>query len=229
MSRQIQLHSVADVKDTSKKIQEVLEMLDWRRLEKSLSQQLSRDQRAKIASCALTISSLKMNIPQKRLLKEIRSFEQKAQELRNLIGGRLTQSSGHTKSLTSIEAFFFERSRKVARQPDARLELLRKGLDAVIAVAQTASSLPAGPTGITEKQWLSANGGFLRQTMKDLGLPFKIRKDTDKMHSDSQTSPFLAFYLELLKQIGRPWSSSAHALGVAIHRFRDGRGQEKVS
>lgn len=211
---------------------EFYKQLNWVKLEAALSQKLSRDQRIHIASRSLIITDLRLTIQHGKLVKKVSAFKKRASKLKELIGyGGALYPEMNRKSIKSIKAVeeqFFEKSPKVRGRPAQYVQLLRKSLDGVIAVVTLLESNPSFKNGgISEGQWLSVHGYFLRQWMEENKLPYKIRKDTDKIHSDNQASPFLKFYVELLKQIGRPWGSSPHALGTAIHReFRVGKSRK---
>jgi hypothetical protein len=85
------------------------------------------------------------------------------------------------------------------------------------------SELTSSRSGLSYERWLAAIGYIIRDEFKKAELPYKVRKDTDKMSDDDQNSPFRKFYLELLKQIGMPWPSTTSALAAAMHSGFSGR------
>ena len=124
------------------------------------------------------------------------------------------------KSPKKVEADVFGSHPRYA---DPYIERMKKALDTVIAVSDAAESeLTNSRSGLSYEIWLAAMGYFVRDEFKKAGLPHKVRKDTDKMWADDQNSPFVKFYLELLKQIGMPWPSTASALAAAIHSVFSG-------
>jgi hypothetical protein len=203
----------------------LLRQLDWKKLEQCLGRtRLTKDIRTDVVGRAFVIRTWRNSHEVKQ---KIIRFKKRAQKLRQFLGKIGEPISKRVmKSPKTVEADVFESPSRFA---DPNIELVKKALDKVIAASDVANSgLTHDRSGLSYEKWLAANGFLIREEFKKARLPYKVRKDTDKMWDDDQNSPFVKFYLELLKQIGMPWPSTTSALAAALHSvFRVGKARKK--
>jgi hypothetical protein len=231
MPRKIIRHTILD-ELSIEEAKHLFLQIDWKELEQCLGgKRLTNEARVKIVALACVIKGWRAWPPLTEVRRKIRSFKTKAQKLREFIGVRSDPVPKRAmRSPKTVEAYFFRSLPSVTARPDPQIELMKKALDTVIAVSDVANSqLTESRTGLSREKWLAAGGDMFRDEFKNAGLPHKVRKDTDKTWGDNQTSPFVKFYLELLKQIGMPWPSTPSALAAALHKvFRDGKASKKT-
>jgi hypothetical protein len=231
MPRNIVRHTIFD-ELSIEEAEHLFRQLDWKELEQCLGVgRLPNEVRAKIAALACVMKGWRAWPPLAEVRRKTRSFKQKAQKLREFIGGSSDPIPEQAmKSPKTVEAYFFLSLPSVTARPDPQIELMKKALDTVIAASDVANSqLTASRTGLSLEKWLAAGGYMFRDELKNAELPHKVRKDTDKTLGDNQNSPFVNFYLELLKQIGMPWPSTPTALAAALHKiFRDDEARKKI-
>lgn len=147
--------------------------------------------------------------------KKIRSFEKQARRLRKSIwyhetqGGladflaaQVSDCDPHKDNLQR-----FRQSKRNVRQnrSGSVLASLADSLDAVIADCDLAATRLAGSDEHVEDGFIFTGLAiFLRRICKANGLPFKIRKDTDKMSDVKQHSPFIRFIDTLRERLALP-------------------------
>ena len=205
----------------------LLGQLDWKKLEQCLGRTpLTKDIRTDVVCRAFVIRTWRNSPPMTEVKQKIIRFKKRAQKLRQFLG-KIGEpiSERMMESPKTVETDVFESPSRFA---DPNIELVKKALDKVIAASDVANSgLTHDRSGLSYEKWLAANGFLIREEFKKARLPHKVRKDTDKMWDDDQNSPFVKFYLELLKQIGMPWPSTTSALAAALHSvFRAGRARK---
>jgi hypothetical protein len=196
---------------------------DWAALEAALEQQVPKRARNKIDSL---VALLMMRIPvEKNALsvvqtrKKLKSFGKQARQLRKSVWYHDTQG-GLADFLAAQVAEcdqnddphkrFQESKRNVRRnRSDSVLASLADTLDAVIVKCDLAAkNLDEPEEHVKDGFVFTCLAILLRRICEANGLPFKIRKDSDKMSDEKQLSPFLRFIDILQKRLALPRMST---------------------
>lgn len=164
----------------------------------------------------------------KELVKSLRSdFAEDVSSNEKSTGRVLTGD----KRLTAIQRQYFQRQNWTNFYPGASFDLLEHTLNAVEAVCDFMSMELSDPNyaghseGWLWNHWIC----LLTMIVKEHGLPYEVRKDSDKQKPNSPISPFVLFVDELQKCIPNefrrhspPGSERREALATAIGRAREG-------
>jgi hypothetical protein len=180
--------------------------------------------------------SERIAVPIKEFLPRLNELKELAKSIKNDFAEDVspnTKSTGHVltgdKRLNVIKRQYFQRQNWTDFQPLAPYELLEHTLDAVGAVCDFVSMKLSDPeyAGFSEgwlwNYWIC----WLTMIVKEHGLPYEARNDSDKQKPDSPISPFVLFVDELQKCIPEefrrhtpPGSERGGPLAKAIERAR---------
>jgi hypothetical protein len=215
----------------------VLTTSEWIALESALGRPIPDRVRRKIG---LVVLLMTMRIPNEKnaltvgqARSKIEKFKKKARLLRSLIwygegedaseilGLPTNEKHGKLEGLDiqTIEQRFFQMQKPVDDLDGTSLELLAHSLDSVIATCDLViRQLANFDWHLRDGYLTTACASMLRRILKSHSLPHTMRKDTDKIHSDSQYSAFLRFFDELCSILQLP-SVTKTALPGRVHRF----------
>jgi hypothetical protein len=216
----------------------VLTTTEWTTLETALGRPIPDRVRRKIGPVILgmtmRISKEKNALTVSQARSNIDKFNKKARLLRSLIwygegespseilGLPSNESHGKLEGLDikTIEQRFFQMQKPIVEDlHGTSLELLAHSLDSVIATCDlVVRQLANSDSHLRDGFVTTACASMLRDVFKSHGLPYKMRKDTDKIHSDSQYSPFLRFFDKLCSILKLP-SVTKTALPGRVHRL----------
>lgn len=178
-------------------------------------------------------------IPIKDLLPRLNELKELAKSIRSDFAGDVSSNKKSTgrvltgdKRLTAIQKQYFQRQNWTNFYPGASFDLLEHTLNAVEAVCDFMSMELSDPEYAGHSQgwlwdcWIC----WLTMIVKEHGLPYKARKDSDKQKPGSPISPFILFVDTLQKYIPEefrqhglvPNPESGSPLGTAIWRARQG-------
>jgi len=216
---------------------------EWLALEEALGKSIPEKARKKIA---LIVTAMAMRLPKEkkaltvsRARKKIQSFEKKARNLRDSIwygNGELRLLAASSQQIienhkpdrltelsrqTVEERFFQVKDPFLGDQDGPILKLLAHALDAVIATCNLADRKLVQPDQhVVDGFFITSFAVMLRRILKSCGLPYKARKDVDKMSDEKSRSPFIKFFDEL-QTILQLQSVSNDALATRIHRLEN--------
>lgn len=177
-------------------------------------------------------------VPIKKFLPKLDKLKELAKSLRSDFADDVSsnkKSKGRVltgdKRLTAIQRQYFQRQNWTNFYPGASFDLLEHTLNAVDAVCDFMSVELSDPNyaghseGWLWNHWIC----WLTMIVKEHGLPYEVRKDSDKQKPNSPISPFVLFVDELQKCIPNefrrhspPGSERREALATAIGRAREG-------
>jgi hypothetical protein len=173
----------------------------------------------------LGMSAIKSAVPLKDILKSLRKLATAARSLRQEISGKPCPDSTNL-SLKDIHQQYLQEAQPLYLTP-----VLLALLDAISAVSIFAeeSMYEVGRGNHTnphenfsEAEWWSIWVGLIEEIVKEHGLPYQARKDSDKQKQASP-SPFVLFVSELQKHLPvecRKYTHSLNALAQGIYRGR---------
>jgi hypothetical protein len=216
----------------------VLTTSEWIALESAFGRPIPDRVRRKVG---LVVLAMTMRIPKEKnaltvaqARSKIEKFKNQAGHLRRLIwygeGERASEILGlptnekHGKpeglDIQTIEKRFFRMEKSIVKDLDGTsLQLLAHSLDSVIATCDLIlRQLANSDSHLRDGFFTTACASMLYRIFKSHGLRPTMRKDTDKIHSDSQYSPFLRFFDELCSILQLP-SVTKTALPGRVHRF----------
>ena len=209
---------------------DIFDRIDWQKLEDALGNiKLSAGARRRILANLCLMNALRDGPPITVLRRKIRLLGKRAHKLRDLMGAEDQVPVKVMKSPKSTENYFMRLPKAASKNDSASApQFLVRALSMLIAATQIAErEVTVARTGMSREKWVCAFGDLIRTDFEELGLPFTVRKDTDKMFEKRQRSPFARFYYELLSQIGSPKPATVDALAQALHRaFRDNKAQK---
>ncbi|HEY2841741.1 MAG TPA: hypothetical protein VGJ26_21455 [Pirellulales bacterium] len=206
---------------------------DWAVLEAALGHQVPKRARKKIGS---VVALLMIRIPVEKKALSVVQTRKKIKSFRNQ-ARRLRESIWYHEALADFLADNLQLFRQSIKQncSGSVLASLADSLDAVIANCDLAGTRLAEPDQHVEDGFFfTALAIMLRRICKANGLPFKIRKDTDKMSDEGQHSPFIVFMETLRERLALPPISRA-AMANRIFRLekrlpkRDGSKIKKIA
>jgi hypothetical protein len=177
-------------------------------------------------------------VPIKKFLPRLDKLKELAKSLRSDFAEDVSSNKKSTgrvltgdKRLTAIQRQYFQRQNWTNFYPGASFDLLEHTLNAVEAVCDFMSMELSDPNyaghseGWLWNHWIC----WLTMIVKEHGLPYEVRKDSDKQKPNSPISPFVLFVDELQKCIPNefrrhspPGSERREALATAIGRAREG-------
>lgn len=151
--------------------------------------------------------------------KKIRSFEERARRLRksiwyheaqgdlvDFLAAQVSECDQNVdRHIDNLQSFRQPKRNVRQNRIGSVLTSLADSLDAVIGNCNLAAARLAEPDEHVEDGFIFTGLAILlRRICKANGLPFKIRKDTDKMSDAKQHSPFIRFIDTLLERLALP-------------------------
>lgn len=176
-------------------------------------------------------------VPIKDFLPRLNKLKELAKSIKSDFADDVSSNKKSTKRiltgdkrLTAIQRQYFQRQKWTNFYPGASFDLLEHTLNAVEAVCDFMSTELADPNYGYSEGWLWNYWiCLLTIIVKEDGLRYEVRKDSDKQKPNSPISPFVLFVDELQKCIPNkfrrhspPGSETRGALASAIVRARAG-------